>query len=561
MTMAELCSRDARMRTVTGRTGCFCRRSLHCFLATIVCVFYGTLVGSLVRHHNRYHIAEEQQNKQALQRPSKSDFAAFEAATKGELLPTNHSAASGGNSNTGPGGSKLSPPPPPAVAASPPVSPLPPPTEAGSGASYPPTGECAINLFGLPRSFKHHVLPSLVTNVVSVNTKYRCDYFVHFFNATTEQSEPLIDETNRSGSQSNTTTYSRGGNVGGNLYPNDVYFLKEAVVEQHGGHNSSSNSSQRPITVDFVSDTNAEFSSERKPYIQEIVFGTGGDQASNPYFVKEASFTEQTLLNILKMWHSQDKVWNLMERTQTTAKNRGNKRYKRVAMLRLDVIYTTPIDVYKIPTDEVPDDYNEAYLQNLKKFRKDQKAVDYFYDYGTTTKQHCVLPGFKSFPVNDRYFAGSYEAVKIWASDRFSRARRHVTEILPALESKRLQSETPPTQPNGNHPDTDSFLEPVKYTDFGLHDEKFVAHTILPAIKDSVSDVSIHVDRDLWFARVRADGSIWLKDKPGFGRIKIPVLEHALGRKCTGEPYEVSDPILKEKTPGRWQIKCPPTEK
>jgi hypothetical protein len=545
-------------------------RSLLCVLSTIVCVFNWTLFGSLVRHHNNLYsiVAEQQQQQhqqqheqQALQeqqqhqhqhqheqqalQQQRLQLSAFEAHARGELrsTSTNHAATTSGESNGSINDSI---------------------NDNGNTANDRfPTGECAINLYGLPRSFKHHVLPSLITHVISVNNKYRCDYFVHFFNVTTEQSE----------------TSTRGGNAGGTLHSDDIYLLKDAVVvaahqtttaEKASSKSGSSSSSNRqhPIVVDFVSDTDEEFASERKEYIEEIVFGTGGDQASNPYFVKEASFTSGTLLNILKMWHSQDRVWNLMEQQQqqqqqilensSSSSSNSNKRYKRVAMLRLDVIYTTPIDVYNVPTDVVPDDYNDAYLKRLRKPQKFQKAVTYFHDFGTASEQqqqqHCVVPGFKSFPVNDRYFAGPYEAVRIWAKDRFSRARKHVMEVLPKLESQRLQAEAV-AKPKD---DTGAVWGPTQFTDFGLHDERFVAYTILPAIRESNANISIRVDIDLWFVRVRADGSIWLKDKPGFGRVSKKVLEKALGRKCTGKAYEVPDPILKDKTPGKWQIKCPP---
>mmetsp|Transcript_3073 Transcript_3073/g.6842 ORF Transcript_3073/g.6842 Transcript_3073/m.6842 type:complete len:252 (+) Transcript_3073:182-937(+) len=251
------------------------------------------------------------------------------------------------------------------------------------------------------------------------------------------------------------------------------------------------------------------------------------------------------------MWHSQDRVWNLMDR-------QANKKYKRVAMLRLDVIYATPIDVYKVPIDLIPEDYNDSYLRGLRKpeNQPSQKPVEYFYDYLRTDKAttHCVLPAFKSFPVNDRFFLGPYEAVEIWAKDRFSRARKHVTEVLPALEALRQEQQ----KQQGQKDD-----EVMKMTDYGLHDEQFVARTILPEIRKlggtgDTDDVKMHVDRALYFLRVRADGSIWMKDKPGFGRVKKPVLKLALGRPCTGDPYKVLDPVLKAKSPGLWQIKCPP---
>eukprot|EP00532_Pseudo-nitzschia_australis_P019822 CAMPEP_0168291668 /NCGR_PEP_ID=MMETSP0142_2-20121227/6474_1 /TAXON_ID=44445 /ORGANISM="Pseudo-nitzschia australis, Strain 10249 10 AB" /LENGTH=376 /DNA_ID=CAMNT_0008239251 /DNA_START=51 /DNA_END=1181 /DNA_ORIENTATION=- len=367
-----------------------------------------------------------------------------------------------------------------------------------------------------------------------------------------------------------------------------------------------------PVVVKFVSDTEHDFESKRKDYIDEIVWGKGGINSSNnngngngnPYFVKEPSFTNQTLLNILKMWHSQDSVWNLMEKDNvkvklTTHNNNNNNnninadnnhfpKYRRVAMLRLDVIYTTPIDIYKIPRDPIPEDYNQEYLQGLRrpKEKKQLSSTEYYYyhfddwqdpnrdhQYRYQYRDHCVLPGFKSFPVNDRYFAGPYEAAKLWAKDRFGRARRHVTKVLPALDLQ-LQRQRQKQQAVGTAAVNDAFAN-QKMTDYGLHDERFVAYTILPAIRNLHSGpynnnndnnnnnnntVGIQVDRNLYFARVRADGSIWLKDKPGFGRVKTVVLEKALGRKCTGKPYQVKDGVLQEKSPGLWQIKCPPTD-
>jgi hypothetical protein len=50
----------------------------------------------------------------------------------------------------------------------------------------PPEERCAINLFGLPRSFQSLVLPSFIENVIWPNAAHNCDYFVHYFNLTQE---------------------------------------------------------------------------------------------------------------------------------------------------------------------------------------------------------------------------------------------------------------------------------------------------------------------------------------------------------------------------------------
>lgn len=402
-----------------------------------------------------------------------------------------------------------------------------------------PIGECAINLYGLPRSFKHHVLPSLLRNVVNKNKKYQCDYFVHFFNVHEEETKATtyVDEKGETVSNGNrTSTYDRAGNNGGAVYPKDVYMLEEAV------RNTYNDTGYKP-TIKFLSDTDADFETQRKDYIDEIVHNK---QAVNPYFVKSPSFTDRALLNILKMWHSQDRVWNLMDNSTSVS-----KKYKRVAMLRLDVIYTHPIDVYMVPKEI------DAFAQGLtraaqKQVGSDGKKAEYFFDYEDGERDYAVIPGFKAYPVNDRYFAGSFEATKIWAKDRFARAKEHVTNVLPVLEHARMKSK------KHNEKDPNIFLN-TKMTDYGLHDEIFVGHTILPAIKGLTHPpVDIIVDRELYFVRVRADGAILLKDKPGKGQVKKVSLERALGRECTGKKFEVIDKVLGDRSPSRWQIYCPP---
>jgi hypothetical protein len=90
--------------------------------------------------------------------------------------------------------------------------PSPPPQEHRHG--------CAINLYGLPRSCKDAVLPSLITNVIQINRHYYCDYYVHYFNKTFEPG-------GRSG-------------LGGEIHPEDVLLLEPAVTAVHGHKNRSS---------------------------------------------------------------------------------------------------------------------------------------------------------------------------------------------------------------------------------------------------------------------------------------------------------------------------------
>jgi hypothetical protein len=90
--------------------------------------------------------------------------------------------------------------------------------------------------------------------------------------------------------------------------------------------------------------------------------------------------------NIVKMWHSQESIWNLME---SHAKRQGI-RYTRVAMLRFDVLFVTHIDIYA--------------PRNIS----------------------LVIPAFSKWPVNDRMAYGNNEAVKLWATGRFANIERHL---------------------------------------------------------------------------------------------------------------------------------------
>ena len=69
-----------------------------------------------------------------------------------------------------------------------------------------------------------------------------------------------------------------------------------------------------------------------------------------------------------------------------------NISYTRVGMLRSDAMYLTPIDIAMMD-QSVPDTHNE----------------------------HAVVANFGALPVNDRMVYGPYEAVKVWATQRFSK--------------------------------------------------------------------------------------------------------------------------------------------
>ena len=381
---------------------------------------------------------------------------------------------------------------------------------------------CAINLYGLPRSFKHHVLPSFITNVVRVNRHYHCDYFVHYYNKTFESG-------------------GRSGR-GGQIYPEDVLLLKPAIEDVYNNHSSSRRRhGQSPITVQFIGDTDEDFEREQMEHLQTIFEynASGTNQSSmdnittiNPYFIthpkEKTMHGKQVLINILKMWHSQTKVWQLMEKYAAIAVHNDTHQhgqehqqpfYSRVAMFRLDVVYITPIDIYRVP--------NEPAAQQGTKSRwiPTNNITDYyFYDVQNC---HAVIPAFASFPVNDRMIYGPYAAVKIWAAERWERYQHHVFTVLPTYKSE---------------------------AGAGLHDERMIKYSIIPAIRNEV-DVEVMEDRSLYFLRVRANGNIWMEDSSkgtnDERKIVKTKLELSLQRNC-GDPFQIKP------SDRQYKIICPP---
>jgi len=75
---------------------------------------------------------------------------------------------------------------------------------------------------------------------------------------------------------------------------------------------------------------------------------------------------------------------------------------------------------------------------------------------------------------------GGYEAVKIWATQRFDRIDHHVVHTIP--------------RPG-----------------MGMHSEHFMSNSILPAILEE-TNATIITDPSICFWRVRADQSVWIGD-------------------------------------------------
>jgi hypothetical protein len=330
-----------------------------------------------------------------------------------------------------------------------------------------PQEKCAIILYGLPRAFRPLVLPSVVQHVMRPNAAYGCDYFVHYYNLTAE-------------------TAGRSG-AGGLIHAEDILVLHEVLPR----------ASPRSTTVLFCSDTHESFQASHHDLLHEIVTArdTSGGPLYSPWLEQGYDFPH-TILNIIQMWHSIDRAWTLMQ-------HHGRKhgiRYTRVAMLRSDVVYLTPLDIW-----------GNGKVNNER----------------DVSNEYVVVPSFARYPVNDRAIYGNASGVEIWATGRFSALAQHV--------------------------------EDYRGSGYLMHHEHFLDSSIFASIRTRAG-VKVAHDERLCFCRARADQRVWYNDctKSVTPQLKrslprtagdwLAVVERAVNRTCGDE--------REESVPGSLSILC-----
>jgi hypothetical protein len=220
---------------------------------------------------------------------------------------------------------------------------------------------CALCFFGLPRSYKSMVLRSIEKNILLPNARHNCDIFVHYF----DQAHEVAGRYNR----------------GGKIDPNEILLLERAAKNV-----SQTNANDTSQVVVFVSETDAQFWTKRRDTLYRYKNAVYEDGMPIYFPWAELTYTNSTIDNMVRQWHSIDSVFQLMEKHA----KRHDINYTRVAMFRNDATYLTPIDIYML----------------------DQ-------NYSDTRNQHVVVPCFGSHPINDRMIYGPYEAIKIWSTKRF----------------------------------------------------------------------------------------------------------------------------------------------
>lgn len=288
---------------------------------------------------------------------------------------------------------------------------------------------CALCFFGLPRSYATMVLPSIEKHILKPNANYICDIFVHYFYQNGEAAGRY--------------------NNGGSINPDEILLLKESVQKAYQNYkNGTASDQEQPsprLTILYTNDTNQTFYDRRASDLHR--YHTTLDRKGKPkYFPwKEKKWVKSSLDNMIRQWHSVEGAFRLMRKYA----KRHDIDYTRVAMLRNDVVYLTPIDIMRI----------------------DNGTLD-------TNNEYFVIPNFARYPVNDRMIYGPHEAVKIWATKRFDLVEERV--------------------------------ENAQDIGMKMHSESFMNASILPAIQALGYKKSLN--RDICFFRSRTSEMLMTRD-------------------------------------------------
>ena len=178
---------------------------------------------------------------------------------------------------------------------------------------YPPqhiidnnNNQCAILLFGTPRSFTSVVLPMLKQHVLLPNLIYSCDYYVHI-NSVEYEDVPLYQGS------------------GGHITNPDVVAreLENAILR-----NDTRLSDSSPVFVRFVNSTRLErFKRHRELYLKTHLL-----QDESGHWVQYS--------DVIQSYDGITMAWNLMESE--------NRSYNHVAVVGLHTIYIDPLDIYHL---------------------------------------------------------------------------------------------------------------------------------------------------------------------------------------------------------------------
>ena len=207
---------------------------------------------------------------------------------------------------------------------------------------------CALLFFGIPRSFSSIVFPSIQQHILDQNPD--CDVYVHSYDVEFAKNPAVEEEWKESG---------------------DVEVMELAAFKGYFEKKSASYHS--------VLETEEEFQKERN--ITQF----------RRLFPRPSAWEYPISMdNMVRQWHSIEKVWLLMNAVEQKEK----QKYDRVGLFRLDAKYTHPINIMTTEVAVIP-------------------AMMY--------ESRNKVSG-----INDSMFYGNRDVAKIWSTERFQSVRDYM---------------------------------------------------------------------------------------------------------------------------------------
>lgn len=324
---------------------------------------------------------------------------------------------------------------------------------ASSRVGNPP---CAINFYGsslsnIASSYETLVLPSIVKNIILPNVGYECDYFAHYYIDNGSNNEDEGKENDKEDEDEDS-------------HPTEAVLLQEQMDLIARKKKLS-----RVPSVAYVQETGEDIMKKYEGLIRDQMMLTSNNSEPIQYYtgIESNSTQLKQIITAVKRWHSMEVSWKIMEQSAAPSSSGGDYQYERVAMISSDVVYVTPMDIFR-------DGYGNLDNEN----------------------EYAVIPTFSSespAAATDYMVYGPAETVKLWATNRFE-----LLKISGDLHS----------------PSSSSSLNHL------LHPESFWEHALFPQMKEWGGASAIDQHKS-WCSFFRSGKSAWINNcdkQQGIGR-------------------------------------------
>ena len=138
-----------------------------------------------------------------------------------------------------------------------------------------------------------------------------------------------------------------------------VWLLSDAIQQLYN-RNLGGPHMQNKVHLSIVSDTEDSFQKQRGDQLEKYMNTVGPDGKPLYYPWMAKSCDKRSIENFVKQWHSMSQVWTAMEQGAARLK----RNYTRVAMLRNDVLYVTPLDIYQVSNTSRDDANRQVVVPN-----------------------------------------------------------------------------------------------------------------------------------------------------------------------------------------------------